>query len=146
MHSLLISLKRRQTLLVCLRPEVVVPLPKERKTDHPKMVSGTRVFVHSTKIFRFAAGEQAPRPLSLKCEPNSRLWRELGEKPRFCRQRKEKQTIRRWSVFFGSGTRIRTQTYRVRVCCATFTQFRYTHFRGADYILPQGNSFVNRFL
>ena len=27
--------------------------------------------------------------------------------------------------FFGSGTRIRTQTYRVRVCCATFTQFRY---------------------
>ena len=31
--------------------------------------------------------------------------------------------------FFGSGTRIRTQTYRVRVCCATFTQFRYFHSR-----------------
>ena len=28
-------------------------------------------------------------------------------------------------IFYGSGTRIRTQTYRVRVCCATFTQFRY---------------------
>ena len=27
-------------------------------------------------------------------------------------------------IFYGSGTRIRTQTYRVRVCCATFTQFR----------------------
>ena len=25
---------------------------------------------------------------------------------------------------FGCGTRIRTQTYRVRVCCATLTQFR----------------------
>ena len=43
-------------------------------------------------------------------------------------------------LFYGSGTRIRTQTYRVRVCCATVTQFPnmfavlstaftlYTHF------------------
>ena len=36
---------------------------------------------------------------------------------------------------YGCGTRIRTQTYRVRVCCATLTQFRialillYTNFK-----------------
>ena len=31
MHSLLTSLKRRQPLLVCLRPEVVVPQSKEKR-------------------------------------------------------------------------------------------------------------------
>ena len=31
----------------------------------------------------------------------------------------------RTRVLFGSGWRIRTLTYRVRVCCATFTQTRY---------------------
>ena len=39
--------------------------------------------------------------------------------------RKEKTTIERWSFSFGSGIGIRTPTYRVRVCCATVTQFRY---------------------
>ena len=45
--------------------------------------------------------------------------------------------------FFGSGTRIRTQTYRVRVCCATFTQFRYVS--RTDDILSQIGAFVKRF-
>ena len=35
----------------------------------------------------------------------------------------EKSTCRNKSIF-GCGTRIRTQTNRVRVCCATLTQFR----------------------
>ena len=40
--------------------------------------------------------------------------------------------------FFGSGTRIRTQTYRVRVCCATFTQYRYISVPEYCITLPQG--------
>ena len=55
---------------------------------------------------------------------------------------KEKDTAR-VSSSVGSGTRIRTQTYRVRVCCATFTQFRYvfcfslrnTKFAARDVLL-----------
>ena len=34
----------------------------------------------------------------------------------------------KFSEFFGSGIGIRTPTNRVRVCCATFTQFRYILF------------------
>ena len=34
----------------------------------------------------------------------------------------------KFSEFFGSGIGIRTPTNRVRVCCATFTQFRYIYF------------------
>ena len=35
----------------------------------------------------------------------------------------------------GSGRRIRTLTYRVRVCCATLTQSRYIIFRLTTYII-----------
>ena len=39
---------------------------------------------------------------------------------------KKKRRHRKWvSSLFGSGIGIRTPTYRVRVCCATVTQFRY---------------------
>ncbi len=44
--------------------------------------------------------------------------------------------------FFGSGTRIRTQTYRVRVCCATFTQYRYISVPEYCTTLGQGLSIV----
>ena len=100
-----------------------VPMSKEKKKRPSDDGRGTRVFVLSTKIFRFATGEQAPRWLSLKCEPipcEARSWaRSRGS------QTKTKRTPIGVLLFFGSGTRIRTQTYRVRVCCATFTQFRY---------------------
>ena len=75
-----------------------------------------------TKIFRFAFGERAPRRLSLKCEPISCLWQEAGLGYGSVVKRKNRP---RGSVLsFGCGTRIRTQTNRVRVCSATVTQFR----------------------
>ena len=39
---------------------------------------------------------------------------------------KKKKRDNRSCLAFGSGRRIRTLTYRVRVCCATLTQSRYT--------------------
>ena len=47
---------------------------KRKRT--PNGGRGIGVFVRGTKIFRFAAGERAPRRLSLKCEPRSlrELW------------------------------------------------------------------------
>ena len=77
------------------------------------------------KIFRFATGEQAPRWLSLKCEPNSCRWQEAVLESAVQLTRKERADHYGSALSFGSGTRIRTQTYRVRVCCATFTQFRF---------------------
>lgn len=40
-------------------------------------------------------------------------------------QRKQKTDRMNLSVYSGIG--IRTPTYRVRVCCATFTQYRYLY-------------------
>ena len=42
-----------------------------------------------------------------------------------CRTGKKKPTVKILSV--NSGIGIRTPTYRVRVCCATFTQYRYLY-------------------
>ena len=39
------------------------------------------------------------------------------------KQKKTDSNLAFESVLIGWGTRIRTQTYRVRVCCATVTQF-----------------------
>ena len=57
--------------------------------------------------------------------------------------------------FISSGTGIRTPTYRVRVCCATFTQYRYLFFvvgfavfpalPSTVDIIPDSFSFVNSF-
>ena len=96
------------------------------------------------KIYRFAAGERAPRRLSLKCEPKFRRWRNAGLEAAV---RGDKKCTPQFEgcIFYGSGTRIRTQTYRVRVCCATFTQFRYIHF-SCLYILAQKYWFVKWFL
>ena len=79
----------------------------QAKIDHRMMVCGTRVFVQSTNIFRFTAGEQALRRFSLKCEPNSRHWRELSEKPRFRKQNK-KPTTR-----VGMGIRVFVQSTKI---------------------------------
>ena len=59
-------------------------------------------------------------------------------------QFQNKKPTTRSAFYFGSGTRIRTQTYRVRVCCATFTQFRYAFYSRLN-ILTQKNAFVNTF-
>ena len=48
---------------------------------------------------------------------------------------KRKKTPQGCLSSFGSGTRIRTQTYRVRVCCATFTQFRYCFTSVNDFTI-----------
>ena len=70
--------------------ESSIPPPKKRKADHQVMV-GIGVFVQCTKIFRFATGEQAPRRLSLKCEPRAlrQSRKHCGENPLFCCQEKK---------------------------------------------------------
>ena len=61
-------------------------------------------------------------------------------------KRKEKNRPSSDGLFFsfGSGTRIRTQTYRVRVCCATFTQFRCIKFRIRLMLMHQHTEFAAR--
>ena len=51
-------------------------------------------------------------------------------------------------LFFGSGIGIRTPTYRVRVCCATVTQFRYFNraLFTAVISISQSTRFVKPFL
>ncbi len=68
---------------------------------------------------------------------------------------REKNKSRRNHSIGYSGTGIRTPTYRVRVCCATFTQYRYLFVvvGGAVFsalpstfdIIPDSLSIVNRF-
>ena len=43
-----------------------------------------------------------------------------------CLYNKNKKYSKLCLLYFGCGTRIRTQTKRVRVACATLTQFRIT--------------------
>ena len=58
----------------------------------------------------------------------------------FCltEQKKTDSNLAFESVLIGWGSRIRTQTYRVRVCCATFTQIP-----NATIIIAQVFLFVN---
>ena len=51
----------------------------------------------------------------------------IQEKQGFLPHKRDKCRIRlvdKFGIYHGSGRRIRTLTYRVRVCCATLTQFR----------------------
>ena len=76
------------------------------------------------KIPTLAVGSRAAAALRGETEPKfCPMGKTLGTHP----VRWEKQKGHPCGVLFvfGSGTRIRTQTSRVRVCCATFTQFRY---------------------
>ena len=43
----------------------------------------------------------------------------------YFRKKKNPRTVEALGFLLGSGRRIRTLTYRVRVCCATLTQSRY---------------------
>ena len=75
--------------------------------------------------------------------------------PQVCRKCKRKNKSRRNHTIGYSGTGIRTPTYRVRVCCATFTQYRYLFFvvgfavfpalPSTVDIIPDSFSFVNSF-
>ena len=55
------------------------------------------------------------------CPPQSQYTRGRGGG---CEKKKKRDN--RSCLAFGSGRRIRTLTYRVRVCCATLTQSRYS--------------------
>ena len=70
-----------------------------------------------TRIARPSSGERA-NPFGKGVEKAS----ENGIK------RKKKQAPIGACLFFGSGKRIRTSTYGVRVRCATITQYRYVEF------------------
>ena len=87
----------------------------------------------TAKMLTLAAYERVQRALRGVCELNSCRWQEtvLEAASSAAIDRKNDLPNERPS-FYGSGTRIRTQTYRVRVCCATFTQFRYRRF---DFVL-----------
>ena len=76
--------------------------------------------------------------------------------PENVRQNKQKKTARTivQTVFLlNSGIGIRTPTYRVRVCCATFTQYRYQLYLSEKfvslsltvYIISDSFLFVNTF-
>ena len=75
------------------------------------------------KIPTLAVGSRAAAALRGETEPKfCPMGKTLGSHP--VRGEKQKGHHKGVLFVFGSGTRIRTQTYRVRVCCATFTQFR----------------------
>ena len=62
--------------------------------------------------------------LSSQCGKLRKTRRERSGRNQFRKVKKSPETL--WfQDFCGSGWRIRTLTYRVRVCCATFTQTRY---------------------
>ena len=68
-------------------------------------------------------------------------------------KKKTARTIVQTVFLLNSGIGIRTPTYRVRVCCATFTQYRYQLFflrrfvslSLTVYIIADPFSFVNTF-
>ena len=68
------------------------------------------------------------------CPPQSQYTRGRGGG---CEKKKKRDN--RSCLAFGSGRRIRTLTYRVRVCCATLTQSRYTRAAliSADVIIAK---------
>ena len=80
--------------------------------------------------------------------------RNFSETGREQREKKTARAIVRTVFLLASGIGIRTPTYRVRVCCATFTQYRYQLFFSerfvslslTSYIISDSFLFVNTFL
>ena len=113
-----------------------VPPPKKRKNRPSDDGRGTRVRLSCGELTEsrrlWCVGLVFPRkrriPPRAVCEPNSCRWQETGFFEVPLPKKRKNRPSDDGLLFFGSGTRIRTQTYRVRVCCATFTQFRYVLF------------------
>ncbi len=97
-------------------------LPRERALRRVKLLCAGFSFI--VALWQYSASGMHRLLLA-----HIRLWRRQTLLVRLCSYQginsKTKNRPRGSVSCFGSGTRIRTQTYRVRVCCATFTQFRY---------------------
>ena len=86
-------------------------------------------------VFRFAQNDVVPlRVTMMRCLPQCAVRHTslgeaviIGGANIICRRQTslKKDQVFRLGLFSGSGIGIRTPTYRVRVCCATVTQFRY---------------------